>query len=284
MPLITADQRLARQRGATVALVAAPGTGKTFQARFLRGQEGCVFIDMEAGTLAIDRRITTPDGAVLEPFGGNVIEGVRSWEYAQALATIIGGVDPNRKPGESYSREAYEKAVYTYGPEAEAIQSSHTIFLDSLTYLSRACYEWATQQPQAWTAKGAFDQWGAYRLLADEMVRLIKHVQQAVTKRIVFAMILDRSKDGTFEYQLHGQATAKELYGVFDTVVALVEVVSSPQGVFLADGAPPEMPRHRAFVCNKPNPWGLPVKDRSSRLSMLEPADLGAVLDKMTAR
>jgi len=34
-------------------------------------------------------------------------------------------------------------------------------------------------------------------------------------------------------------------------------------------------------VCRSGNPWGLPAKDRSGRLDLTEPADLGALLTKI---
>ena len=38
---------------------------------------------------------------------------------------------------------------------------------------------------------------------------------------------------------------------------------------------------YRAFVCQTINPWGFPAKDRSGRLDLTEPADLGALLSKI---
>jgi hypothetical protein len=39
----------------------------------------------------------------------------------------------------------------------------------------------------------------------------------------------------------------------------------------------------RGFVCGEPNAWGLPGKDRSGRLDLTEPPDLGALLAKITS-
>ena len=39
----------------------------------------------------------------------------------------------------------------------------------------------------------------------------------------------------------------------------------------------------RRLVCRAGNPYGLPAKDRSGRLDMTEPPDLGALLAKINA-
>ena len=38
----------------------------------------------------------------------------------------------------------------------------------------------------------------------------------------------------------------------------------------------------RALVCQTMNPWGYPAKDRSGRLALLEPPDLGQLFAKIT--
>ena len=40
----------------------------------------------------------------------------------------------------------------------------------------------------------------------------------------------------------------------------------------------------RAFVCSQPNPWLYPSKDRSGRLDMVEPPDLGRLLSKIVRK
>ena len=42
-----------------------------------------------------------------------------------------------------------------------------------------------------------------------------------------------------------------------------------------------EKATERRFVCRSGNPFGLPAKDRSGRLDMTEPPDLGALLTKI---
>ncbi len=45
----------------------------------------------------------------------------------------------------------------------------------------------------------------------------------------------------------------------------------------------PEKGEHRRLVCRSGNPFALPAKDRSGRLDVTEPADLGALLAKINA-
>ena len=43
----------------------------------------------------------------------------------------------------------------------------------------------------------------------------------------------------------------------------------------------PQGGRRRACGGQAPNPWGYPAKDRAGRLGMLEPPDLGRLIDKI---
>jgi len=40
---------------------------------------------------------------------------------------------------------------------------------------------------------------------------------------------------------------------------------------------------YRAFVCHTLNPYGVPAKDRSGQLELLEPPNLRALIDKCAA-
>jgi hypothetical protein len=40
----------------------------------------------------------------------------------------------------------------------------------------------------------------------------------------------------------------------------------------------------RALVCNQPNPWNYPAKDRSGRLDQIEEPHLGKWLAKLTGK
>ena len=49
----------------------------------------------------------------------------------------------------------------------------------------------------------------------------------------------------------------------------------------LADVRPAEGAPYRAFVCTTLNEFGFPAKDRSGRLTAIEPAHLGRLMDKI---
>ena len=69
--------------------------------------------------------------------------------------------------------------------------------------------------------------------------------------------------------QIEGSKTGLELPGTVDQVITLTEV------------RPKKGDPYRAFVCTTINDWGLPAKDRSGRLSMIEPAHLGRLMAKI---
>ena len=68
--------------------------------------------------------------------------------------------------------------------------------------------------------------------------------------------------------QIEGSATALQLPGIVDEVVTLAEIKAD-------DGS-----SYRAFVTQTINPYSFPAKDRSGRLDLLEPPDLGALIAK----
>ena len=69
--------------------------------------------------------------------------------------------------------------------------------------------------------------------------------------------------------QIEGSKTGLELPGIVDEVITLAEV------------RPKEGEPYRAFVCTTINDFGFPAKDRSGRLSMIEPAHLGRLMEKI---
>lgn len=261
MPLITAAQRLARDTGSSVCILGEAGVGKTTLARGL-DPASTVFVDVEAGTKA------------LADWPGLVIDQVRTWEYARALACLVGGPDPSKESGEPYSPAFYHQAVQALPDEARAIESARTIFFDSITALSRLCWGWAQRHPKAMTAKKQFDKWAAFGILAEEMITALCHMQHRRDKSVVMVGVLEKRKDSLdrpWAMQVEGQKTEAELPGIFDNIVTLT-TLQAQDGTYF-----------RAFVCHKINPWGFPAKDRTGTLSMVEPPDLRALLAKMSA-
>ena len=78
---------------------------------------------------------------------------------------------------------------------------------------------------------------------------------------------------------MEGGKAARELPGIVDQVITM--------SLFSRDGDgwrhDPERGEHRRLVCRAGNPFALPAKDRSGRLDVTEPPDLGALLAKINA-
>jgi hypothetical protein len=274
----------AQSGGRTVVIVAEPGVGKTFQARYLGAD--ALFVDLEGGTLALEGEVKG-EGGVLPPFQGRVISGIGGWEEASALMALLTGPDPYRQDGETFSRRQYEQARERYPDMAKAIAEAPVLFLDSLSWLARIVYEWAKAQPSTWVTKGGRqvqDQWAVYRLLADEMVRFVRLAQVAAArdgKTLVMSCLLERDREIGWTLTMPGQRTAEEVRGVCDVIVALMELVVGADGTVQLARPGLDGKRTRGFVCSRDNPWSLPVKDRSSRLSVIEPPRLDLLLAKL---
>lgn len=133
------------------------------------------------------------------------------------------------------------------------------------------CLTYAKTQVTADRA-GKPDMRGAYGLLGQEMISALTHLQHARGKHVVFVAILDERLDDfnrkVFSAQIDGSKTGLELPGIVDEVITLAELKTD------------EGEAYRAFVCQTLNPWGLPAKDRSGRLELIEPPDLGALIHK----
>ena len=103
------------------------------------------------------------------------------------------------------------------------------------------------------------------------MIGLLKHLQHAPGKTVIFVGILEKVTDEfgrvTWQPQMEGGKAARELPGIVDQVITL--------RLFAADGDgwrhDPEQRPTRRLVCRAGNPFGLPAKDRSGRLDVTEP-------------
>ena len=200
----------------------------------------------------------------------------KSWEECRDLAAILGGPNPSLPEAAPYSRAHYE-AVLARTPEIEALQAFETLFIDSITVAGRLCFRWSQQQPEAFSDRsGKPDVRGAYGLHAREMIAWLTQLQHARAKNVIFVGILEKVVDefnvASWQLQIEGAKTGRELPGIVDQVLTLQFVR------FEGDAAPT-----RAFVCQFDNPYGWPAKDRSGRLDMFEKPDLGALIGKITA-
>ena len=173
-----------------------------------------------------------------------------------------------------YSQAHYE----AIGGALPDLDRYETIFIDSLTAISRLSFRYAEQQPEAYSERtGRKDLRGAYGLHAREMILWLNQLQHAREKNIVFVGVLERVVDefnkGEWQLQSEGSKTSREIPAIVDQIITL-------GFLDFGDGKPPE----RGFVCNPQNMWGFPAKDRSGRLDAIEPADLGRLIVKLTER
>lgn len=258
LPIISADQRRAEKRGVKMVLLGKSGIGKTSRL-FDLDEATTLYVDTESGDLAV----STWNGDTLRP---------RTWPEFRDLVVFLAGPNPALPADMPFSQAHFEHVCQSYGDPAQ-LDQYQTYFCDSITALSRLCFNWSKSQPAAFSERtGKPDSRGAYGLLGQEMITALTHLQHARGKNVVFVAILDEKLDDfnrkLFVPQIEGSKTALELPGIVDEVVTLAELKAD-------DGT-----AYRAFVSHTVNPWGFPAKDRSGRLDMVEEPHLGRLIAK----
>jgi hypothetical protein len=257
--IITADQRLAEQRGIKGVLTGISGIGKTSQLWTLDAKR-TLFVNLEAGELAV------------QGWPGDEVR-VRDWELARDIACWIGGPNPAMRDDQPYGAAHYARACEAFGGTGR-LAKYQTFFVDSITVASRLCLQWAKGQPQATSDRtGKPDLRAAYGLLGQEMIAWVTHFQHVPDRNVWLVGILDKKLDDFnrpyFALQIEGAKTALELPGVVDELITLAELRTEK-------GEP-----YRAFVCTTLNPFGYPAKDRSGRLATIEEPHLGRLMEKI---
>ena len=209
---------------------------------------------------------------------------MRTFADALDIGCLVGGVNPSADPSGFFSEAHYQHLRESYPDLVQMIAGKRIIFVDSITDLTRQAMAWAKTRPEAFSDKtGKPDTRGAYGLLAREVIGLLKHLQHAQAKTVIFVGILERVTDEfnrtTWQPQMEGGKAGRELPGIVDQVITM--------SLFARDGDgwrhEPERGEERRLVCRAGNPFGLPAKDRSGRLDVTEPPDLGALLSKINA-
>lgn len=260
MKIISADERVKAQGGIKGCIFGDEKVGKT-SLLYTLDPATTLFVDLEAGGLA-----------VLD-WGGDSIE-IRDWPQARDLACLLGGPNPARRPDQDYSQAHYGHVCQNVG-NPQDLAKYETIFIDSITVASRLALQWARGRPEALARNGNPDIRAAYGILAQEMIAWITQLQHIGSRNIWFVGLLDQKRDDCnrpfFECQIEGQKTGLELPGIVDEVITMAEMPSQKEG-----GQP-----YRAFVCQRPNPWGYPAGDRSGKLDMVEPPHLGRLMEKI---
>src|SRR6516225_6944370 len=229
MKIISADERLAERRGAKILLIGPPGVGKTWLLRTLMTSTA-IFIDVEAGDLSVlDLLVDTIR--------------IQTWQQARDLAVRIGGPNPSFPPTLPYS-QAHCDAV---GGPLPNLHHYQTIFIDSLTAITRLSFRHAEQQPEAYSERsGRKDLRGAYGLHAREMILWLNQLQHAREKNVIFVGVLERVVDefnrGEWQLQSEGSKTSREIPAIVDQII-------SYQFLDFGDSKTPQ----RGFVCTNPN-------------------------------
>jgi hypothetical protein len=184
----------------------------------------------------------------------------------------MGGPNKSFPPTACYSPANYE----AIGGPLDDLDRYQTIFVDSLTAITRLSFRWAEQQPESYSERtGRKDVRSCYGLHAREMILWLNQLQHARAKNVIFVGILERVVDefnrAEWQLQSEGSKTSRELPGIVDQIITY-------QFLDFDDGKP----SIRGFVCTNPNPWGFPAKGRSGKLSQVEEPDLGRLLTKLT--
>jgi len=272
--ILSADERLREAQGkTTMALFGPSGGGKTTLLKTLPAEE-TVCLDLEAGLKSV------------QDWRGDSLP-IRRFTDAVDIACLIGGANPAAQPDEHFS-EAHHAHLRGLHPELAArLDAKRIVFVDSITDLTRQAMAWAKTRPEALSERtGKPDTRGAYGLLAREVIGLLKHLQHAPGRTVIFVGILEKVVDDmnrvSWQPQMEGGKAARELPGIVDQVLTLSLFRQDPD----QDGAvswqhDAEKGHARRLVCQSGNPWGLPAKDRSGKLALTEPADLGALLTKI---
>lgn len=267
--IVTADERLAEANAkTTMAIFGPPGVGKTSLLQTLIAST-TLCVDLEAGLKSV------------QDWTGDSIP-IRSWLDAVDITCLIGGVDPAADQSGFFSEGHYQHVAAMYPDLVQLIAPKRIIFVDSITELTRQCMAWAKTRPEAYSEKTAKpDVRGAYGLLAREVIALLKHLQHAPGKTVIFVGVLERVVDEFnrehWQPQMEGGKAARELPAIVDQLITMT--LFDPDG--LGWRHEPSKGQVRRLVCRSGNPYARPAKDRSGRLDVTEPPDLGALLAKI---
>jgi hypothetical protein len=260
MKLLGPVERRELQSGVSICILGPTGVGKTTLAKTLgeAAYPSTLLLDVEAGILPVSH-LPIPSLSL------------RTMQEVLDVCCAIGGADPALPPSSAFSSAHYANVMTN--PLLAELAKFSILFVDSLTALSRLSFQHCERLPEAVNDRGKKDMRWVYGAHGRLMTGALNHLQHARNKTVIVVAILERVVDEfnvvTWQPQLEGAKTSRELPGIVDQVVTM-------QWIDFGDKKPA-----RAFVCTSPNQWGYPAKDRSGCLDQLEPPDLGALLAKL---
>ena len=155
------------------------------------------------------------------------------------------------------------KEAYQWLTESEEAAQFKSVALDSISEIAEVVLT-----AEKATAK---DPRQAYGALQDQMQMIIRAFRDLPGKHVYFSAKMEKAQDETgrilYAPSMPGNKLAQQLPYFFDEVLAL-RVEKDAEGV-----------PQRALMCASDGLWS--AKDRSGRLDTWEPADLGAVIEKI---
>ena len=258
--IVTADERLAEANAKTTMAIFGPsGVGKTSLLKTLP-PESTLCVDLEAGMKSV------------QGWPGDSIP-IRALLDAVDIACLIGGVDPAADAHGFFSAGHYQHVAESYPDLVRLVAQKRIIFVDSITDLTRQGMAWAKTRPEAFSEKtGKPDVRGAYGLLAREVIALLKHLQHAPGKTVIFVGILERIVDDLnrehWQPQMEGGKAARELPGhrrsgrEHEPVREGRRWLAPRPGQ--GPGAPPRLPFRQPLRPAGQGPLGEPERDRAA--------------------
>lgn len=267
MKIVNKEERKDRgKKGIKGLILGESGVGKTSLLYTLEENE-TLFIDLEAGDLSV------------KDWNGTSIK-CNSWAECRDIAVLMGGLDLVSPIGlnGNYTERHYNSVKEKFGKEFKP-ECFKTLFIDSITFASKFCLEWAMNVPYIREKNNVM---AAYGLLAKEFFYWVQYFQRMIEKNVWFLSLLGREEDeneGTFYVpQVEGKKLATEVPGILDEVFTMLLLM---QKVDLS--RPKEEEEKRVFVCKRGNPRKCLAKDRSGALSVYEKANLGLITEKINA-